>query len=307
MAIKLIQKLIIVLGIVLVASLIIDWVPVQLGGADETTTPIEAPTTMAPPPQAPVPVLTSTVPVSITPPPQVAPAPEVKPQFEVFNFKIGDLSFKVAPFSANYGMTHLIYFENGTVREISPSANYTFVDKDKSGKIRQYSVFSLTSPKMVSPLRLNDNLTYYFMFPKDFKLKQNLKKLNNDNLNRLIDLIATYGDNRESRDPVKIVRTPTSTAVLFDSPGSHWLYSVKKGDTWMKSTKNRKLVNSDHIEDVQMGVRMGPPDEGKLDLHRRTIKSKTKYNCSAEAGALEFLRDLVYVPDLHGCPYESLN
>jgi len=315
------KKLLLVFGAILVLAVIIDWVPgLQFGGADETTaptTPIETPPTLTStvPVSAP-PTLTSTVPVSppptftsmvpLSPPPaqpQPQPQPVQAPVQAVYSFTIDNINFKVAPFGGANKMSHLIYLPNGTVRNVYHNSSYTFTDTTKDGKRTSYSVFSLKLAKSVSPLRLNDNLTYYMMFTKDFNLAQNLKNLKNAELNKLVDFIGPYAAERMARKPVKIVRTPNnSTVVLYDDnfgAGIKNLYIVKKGDSW--SSYKRTLIDVSGYDDN------GNSTEKKLEQQRQLIKQKTSYNCGTEAGALEFLNDLAYVPDLHGCPYESLN
>ena len=305
------KKLLLVFGAILVLAVIIDWVPgLQFGGA-EIPAPIETPPTLTStvPVSAP-PTLTSTVPVSPPPtftsmvplsPPPAQPQPVQAPVQAVYSFTIDNINFKVAPFGGANKMSHLIYLPNGTVRDVSPNANYTFTDTTTDGKQTSYSVFSLKFAKSVSPLRLNDNLTYYMMFTKDFNLAQNLKKLKNAELNKLVDLIGSYSATKEARKPVKIVRMPNSTVVLYDNyfGAPKDLYTVKKGATW-GSLKRTQIDTSAYDNN-------GNSIEQKLEQQRQLIKKKTNYNCGTEAGALEFLNDLAYVPDLHGCPYESLN
>jgi hypothetical protein len=306
-----IKTIIVLLSLVLLVAAIIDSSSgFQIGGA-------EGDVLVAPPPAPPAPIATSAPvapPAPIAPPVAVAPiAPAVvtqpvapapvAPQVDtnMFSFTIGNKNFKVGAFKADNGISHLIYFDNGTVRTVSPLYNYTFTDRTKDGKTVTKSVFALRNPRSVSVARLNDNLTYFLMFHKDFKLKENLRKFNNAELNRLISVIETKGAQGKS---VKIVRTPTNTNVLYDNAfGAPLdLYSVKPGEAWNPaSIKRIDLSGYDNY---------GNSTEQEIELKRKMIKRKRDtalYTCGTDAGALEFLGDLAYAPDIYGCPYESLN
>jgi hypothetical protein len=290
------RLIITVLSLIIVTVLIFNRTSgSQFGGAE-----------VAPPPVAP----TASLPVAPTPP--TAPVFKkglVKPvewKPEIFKFKIGNSSFAVSPFGGSYGMSPLIYYEDGTVRQLEPR-NYAFVDI-KNGVNKVYSVFSLKTPKRVSIERLNDNITYFIMFPQDLALKQNLKKLKNPELNRMIDTVSTYttfgpigGNGMFGRKPIKIVKTGSSTAILVDNMNDlpKDLYVVKKGETFDPLKIQR--VNTSDMEDN------GASRAQFLELNMRQIKLKQQYKCTTDAGAQEFLNDLAFYPELSGCPYESLS
>ncbi len=296
------QIIIAVLSLIILTVLVFNRTSVyQFGGAEGPSLPeLEAPpqappqAPLAPPPQAPV----SLPPVQA---PEAAPAKQVKAWTpEVFKFKIGARNFAVSPFGGPYRQSHLIYYDDGTVREVSPNANYTYSDT-KNGDKKVYSVFSLTNAKSVNPVRLNDNITYFMMFPQDLAIKNSLKKLNVPELNRMIEQIETntrFGLNGNVK-PVKVVKVGSSTAVLFDNlfDAPKDLYVVKKGESWDK-IKRQAIDTSEYGND-------GSSRAEFLEQKKREIKSKVKYNCATDVGAQDFLSDLAFYPGLTGCPYES--
>ena len=315
------RLIITVLSLIIVTVLIFNRTSgSQFGGAE--VAPI------APPPVAPVaPVAPSSpiapiAPVASAPPP---PPPDVyiPPPVVIEKFKIGNRNFALAP----YGFSPIIYYEDGTVRSIN-TEQYAFRDV-KNGVTKSYSIFSLNNPKSVSLDRLNDNLTYFIMFPQDLALAKNLKKLKSPVLNKMIDYFytsTTYGQagslNFGGRPPVKIVKTGSSTAVLVDPMRQdlYYLSLIKKGDTWdfSKSKRvntwdvnetwdfNKRAANSESEREDWTRPSVGARDRF-LELNLRSIKQKTKYKCNTDEGAQEFLTDLAFFPELSGCPYESLS
>ena len=301
-----------------------------------TSAPAVAPISPAPPPVAPifppsVPIEPSPAPAPIFPPPVVPIEPSPEPAPFVYKppppvkFKIGNRNFALVP----DGFSPIIYYEDGTIRYIDPG-NYVFNDV-KNGVRTFYSIFSLNNPRSVSLARLNDNLTYFMMFPQDLVLAKNLKKFKSPVLNKIIDDLyasTTYGQagslNYGGRPPVKIVKTGSSTAVLID-PMRQDLYHldlIKKGETFDYS--KRKRVNKWEVNETwdfkkreamysnsSSPVDWTRPSEAQrnrfLALNLSTIKNKTKYKCNTDEGAQEFLTDLAFFPELSGCPYESLS
>jgi hypothetical protein len=318
------RLIITVLSLIIVTVLIFNSTSgSQYGGAEVAPVgpvapiaPIAPSVPIAPAPIAPIAPSVPIEPIAPAPIAPIAPAPSVpiepiapptnvyKPPPPVIEkFKIGNRNFALAP----YEWYPIIYYEDGTVRKIN-TQQYAFSDV-KNGVTTSYSIFSLNNPRSVSLERLNDNLTYFILFPQDVALTKNLKKLKSPVLNKIIDNLYTsttysqYGFG--SRKPVKIVKTGSSTAVLIEPHGhdDYHLYLIKKGDTWAYSQK-KSINGSKDTEDD------GRYSDARAVFHAQKvseIKKKTKYKCDTDEGAQEFLTDLAFYPQLSGCQYESLS
>ena len=311
------RLIITVLSLIIVTVLIFNRTSGSQFGGAEVPPPVATISPAAPIALAPSPDSPPVAPVAPTPDVYIPPPPVIE------KFKIGNRNFALV----TDGYSPIIYYEDGTIRYIDPG-NYVFNDV-KNGVRKSYSIFSLNNPKSVSLARLNDNLTYFIMFPQDLALAKNLKKFKSPVLNKIIDDLytsTTYGQagslNYGGRAPVKIVKTGSSTAVLVDPTRSdlYYLYSIKKGETFDSS--KRKLVNRWEVNETwdfkKRAVNTSAeredwtrPSEAQrnqfLELNLRTIKNKTKYKCNTDEGAHEFLTDLAFFPELSGCPYESLS